>query len=85
MLRKVRGSPGGHFVVILKCFRKGKLSYLFTRISAFVVDLLFFFVCLFFVFLLKLFVQKRTRNIREAEGEAGMAPEQPGLPLLLAA
>ena len=72
-------------MVILKCFRKGKLSsYLFTRISAFVVDLLFF-VFFWFFFLLKLFVQKRARNIREAEGEAGMAPEQPGLPLLLAA
>lgn len=52
-------------------------SYLFTRVSAYVVDLMFFS--------LKLFVQKHTRNIREAEDKAGVAPEQPGLPLFLMA
>lgn len=36
----------------------------------------------FFFFTLKLLVQKHTRNIREAEEGGGMAPEQPGLPLL---
>lgn len=50
--------------------------------------LLLWWTCCFlfcFVSFLKLFVQKHTRNIREAEDEGGMAPELPGLPLLLAA